>query len=93
VLVVKSKRSINFSAALPQAIAYMLSNPHPERPSYGMATDGDLFMFIKVQHQDPVLYDFSDPFSLFVARQNQLGDVLRVLKRLATGVAEGDRLN
>jgi hypothetical protein len=91
VLVVESKRSINFSAALPQAIAYMLGNPHPERPSYGMATDGDLFMFIKVQHQNPVQYDFSDPFSLFVVRQNRLGDILRVLKRLAEVVAASER--
>jgi hypothetical protein len=46
----------------------------------------------KVQHQNPVQYDFSDPFSLFVVRQNRLGDILRVLKRLAEVVAESERV-
>ncbi|MCU0568265.1 MAG: type I restriction endonuclease subunit R [Oculatellaceae cyanobacterium Prado106] len=83
VLVVESKRSINFSAALPQAIAYMMANPCPDRPVYGMATDGDLFMFIKLQDQNPAQYDFSEPISLFVARRNRLWDVLQILKGLA----------
>jgi hypothetical protein len=83
VLMVESKRSIAFSAALPQALAYMRATPHPDRPSYGLATDGDLFMFIKLLHRDPPQYDFSEPFSLFIARRNRLYDILQVLKNLA----------
>jgi hypothetical protein len=83
VLMVESKRSITFSAAIPQALTYMLANPHPDRPVYGMATDGDLFMFIKLLSQNPPQYDFSEPLSLFVPRHNKLYEILRVLKRLA----------
>ncbi len=83
VLMVESKRSIGFAAALPQAIAYMLGNPHHDRPTYALVTDDDLFMFIKLVRQELLQYDFSDPFSLLVARQNHLYDILRVLKGLA----------
>ncbi|NET37306.1 MAG: type I restriction endonuclease subunit R [Cyanothece sp. SIO1E1] len=83
VLMVESKRSISFAAAIPQALAYMMGNPHPKHSAYGMVTDGDLFMFIKLLSQDPAQYDFSEPFSLFVTRQNKLYDILRVLKNFA----------
>jgi hypothetical protein len=48
VLVVESKQSISMAAAIPQALTYMIGNPHPEKPVYGMVTDGDLFMFTKL---------------------------------------------
>ncbi|UBF28052.1 type I restriction endonuclease subunit R [Kovacikia minuta CCNUW1] len=80
---VESKRSITFSAAIPQALTYMMANPHPDRPVYGMATDGDLFMFIKLLSQNPPQYDFSEPFSLFIARHNKLHEILQILKHLA----------
>ncbi|MGK7874598.1 MAG: type I restriction endonuclease subunit R [Xenococcaceae cyanobacterium] len=90
VLMVESKRSISFAAAIPQGLAYMMGNPHPERPVYGMVTDGDLFMFIKLLSQDPPQYDFSEPFSLFVVRQNKLYDILRVLKQFARLMTNSD---
>ncbi|PSB13768.1 type I restriction endonuclease subunit R [filamentous cyanobacterium CCP1] len=88
VLTVESKRSIAFSAALPQALAYMMANPHSDRPSYGVGTDGDLFMFIKLVNQNPPEYDFSEPFSLFITRQNRLYDILRVFKNLARLISQ-----
>lgn len=82
VLVVESKQSISMTAGIPQALTYMMGNPHPEKPVYGMVTDGDLFMFIKLLKEEPPQYDFSDTFSLFLLRQNKLYDILRVLKRI-----------
>jgi hypothetical protein len=41
-------------------------------------------MFIKLVKQDAIIYDFSDIFSLLLLRHNQLYEVLRVLKRLAS---------
>jgi hypothetical protein len=39
ILVVESKRtSVPVPAALPQLLTYMMANPHPERPTYGLAT-------------------------------------------------------
>jgi hypothetical protein len=83
ILVVESKRSITFSAAIPQAIGYMLGSSHSEKPVYGLVTDGDLSMFIKLLNQTPLIYDFSEPFSLLVTRHNRLYDVFRVLKQFA----------
>lgn len=88
VLVVESKRSISFEAAIPQALAYMMANPNSEKPVYGMVTDGSLFMFIKLLKQDPPQYDFSDTFSLLLLRQNKLYDILRVLKQISSLIAQ-----
>lgn len=82
VLVVESKSTIAFSIALPQAMAYMMANPKPERPVYGMITNGDEFMFIKLLTQGIPQYDLSNVFSLLIPRRNQLHDVLQVLKQI-----------
>ncbi|MEC4896150.1 MAG: type I restriction endonuclease subunit R [Oscillatoria sp. PMC 1051.18] len=83
ILVVESKRtSIPVPAALPQLLAYMLANPNPARPVFGMATNGDEFVFLKLLIQeDASEYDVSRTFSLF-PRRHELGEVLRILKRL-----------
>jgi hypothetical protein len=83
VLVVESKSTIAFSVALPQAMTYMMANPNPERPVYGLIGNGDEFMFIKMLTQGVPQYDFSNIFSLLLPRRNQLYDVLRILKQIA----------
>lgn len=88
VVMVESKRSVAFSAAIPQALAYMLATPQPQHPVYGLVTDGDLFMFIKLEQQPQLRYDFSEPISLFVPRRNRLYEVMRVLKGLAAQFKE-----
>ena len=86
VLVVESKRtSIPVPAALPQLLAYMLASPQQDRPTYGLATNGDEFVFLKLQHGDVPEYDVSRSFSLF-PRRHELGDVLKILKRLGQEV-------
>jgi hypothetical protein len=87
VLVVESKRSISFEAAIPQALTYMMGNPQPEKPVYGLVTDGSLSMFIKLLKQDLPQYDFSDTFSLLLRRQNKLYEILRVLKKIGSAIA------
>lgn len=87
VLVVESKRSISFEAAIPQALTYMIRNPQLEKPMYGLVTDGSLSMFIKLLKQDSPQYDFSDTFSLLLRRQNRLYEMLRVLKRIGSAIA------
>jgi hypothetical protein len=82
VLVIESKRTtFDIDVALPQALAYMMANPNPQRPIFGLVTNGGHFIFIKlVQSQQPH-YDLSDDFSLY-RRHNQLYDVLQILKRI-----------
>jgi hypothetical protein len=79
VLVVESKSTIAFSVALPQALTYMMGNPNPERPVYGLITNGDEFQFIKLLFQDRPQYDLSNIFSLLIPQRNQLYDIMRVL--------------
>ncbi len=82
VLVIESKSTIAFSIALPQAMAYMMANPNPERPVYGLVTNGDEFMFIKMLTQAVPQYDLSNVFSLLIPRRNQLCDILQVLNQI-----------
>lgn len=82
VLVVESKSTIAFSVALPQALTYMMGNPNPERPVYGLITNGDEFQFIKLLIQDNPQYDLSNIFSLLLPHRNQLNDIMRVLKQI-----------
>ncbi len=82
VLVIESKSTIAFSIALPQALAYMMANPHGDRPIYGLITNGDEFMFIKMLTQGLPQYDLSNVFSLLIPRRNQLYDILQILKQI-----------
>ena len=59
----------------------MIANPNPERPIFGLVTNGSHFIFIKlIQSREPQ-YDLSDEFSLYQLH-NQLYDVLQILKHI-----------
>ncbi len=82
ILVVESKRtSIPVAAALPQLLAYMLTNSQSDKPVFGMATNSDEFVFLKLTLTDTPQYDVSRTFSLF-PRRHELAEILRILKRL-----------
>jgi len=82
VLVIESKANIAFSIALPQVLTYMMANPHPDRPIYGLISNGDEFMFIKVLPQGLPQYDLSDVFSLLIPPRNQLHNIFQILKQI-----------
>jgi len=83
ILVIEAKRTgIPLPSALPQILAYMMTNPHQDKPVFGMATNGDSFIFLKLSKQPTPQYDVSDSF-LLLPRRNKFYDVLRILKRLA----------
>jgi hypothetical protein len=88
--------SIPVPAALPQLLAYMLASPQSDRALhgaegnravFGMATNADEFVFLKLSQGDDPQYDASRTFSLF-PRRHELGEVLRILKRLGRVVVE-----
>ncbi len=82
ILVIESKRSrFSLEVGLPQALAYMLSNPNSEKPSFGLVTNGSNFTFLKLTKQGTPQYALSDEFSL-LNRRNDLYTVLSILKRL-----------
>lgn len=83
IVVVESKRTMfPCPDAIPQGLAYMMANPHPDLPSYGLVTNGDQFIFVKLLKLPSPQYDFSDDFSLFSRHRNELANVLQILKRL-----------
>lgn len=84
ILTVESKRtSISVPAAFPQLLAYMAANPDRQFPQYGMATNGDEFVFLKLG--TGLEYDTSRSFSLF-PRRHELGHVAQILKALGQWV-------
>jgi Type I restriction enzyme R protein N terminus (HSDR_N) len=87
IVVVESKRTtFPCPDAIPQALAYMMANPNPDLPSFGLVTNGDQFIFVKSAKVPFPQYDLSDDFSLFARRRNELADVLKILKRLKVAI-------
>jgi hypothetical protein len=93
VLVVESKDSISFTAALPQALAQITNQAlaHPDQPTpiYGLISSGNEFMFLKLQAGDPPIYDSSDVFYLLHPRRNQLLNVFGMLKQIRLSMTDG----
>lgn len=84
VTVIEAKNSeFSLTKAIPQALAYMLASPHPDRPLFGAVLNGSEFLFIKLIFADTPKYGLSDVFSL-LNRRNDLYPVLQVFKRFAT---------
>lgn len=82
VLVIESKRvQFSLEAGIPQALAYMLANPQPEKPLFGLVTNGSNFIFIKLIQQAQPLYALSNEFTL--RRENDLDTVLAILQRFS----------
>lgn len=65
VLVIEAKRTIMAALAVPQALAYMMCNPYPERPVYGLLSNGEGFIFLKVVAAPMAQYFTSRLFATF----------------------------
>ena len=49
VTLLESKRTtISVMSALPQTLTYMMANPYPDKPAFGMITNGDGIIFVKL---------------------------------------------
>lgn len=84
-MVIESKRAgIALEEAIAQLLAYMLGNPNPDRPVFGMLTNGSCFLFAKLIEEAPQ-YALSNMFVLR-RQENELYQVLKILKRLALTV-------
>jgi predicted type IV restriction endonuclease len=84
-LVIESKRSdFAVTRAIPQALAYMLSNTEAVQPTFGMITNGNEFLFLKSSQQE---YANSRLFSL-VNPNNELYGVLQLLKYLGAKITD-----
>ncbi|MFB2769545.1 restriction endonuclease subunit R [Pelatocladus sp. BLCC-F211] len=83
VVVIESKQAaFSLEVGRSQLLSYMLANPHPQRPTYGLILNGSNFRFLKLVKGERCQYAVSRIFDLFNPG-NDLYQVLCVLKRLA----------
>jgi Type I restriction enzyme R protein N terminus (HSDR_N) len=83
VVAIEAKRAqYSVEAGLPQLLFYMLSNPNPDRPTFGLLTNGSNFRFIKLIKQDTSQYALS--YEFVIDRAQDFYEVFRILKRLAS---------
>lgn len=81
-LTIESKRAgFSLIMGIPQVLAYMLANPNPERPAFGLVMNGSDFIFLKLTKQDTPKYALSEQLTL-LKRENELYKVLSILKNL-----------
>ncbi len=88
VTLLESKRTtISEMSALPQTLTYMMANPYPDKPAFGMMTNGDGIIFVKLSQQGTPQYDISRVFSPAPLR-NELYTVLQILKRIGQSITQ-----
>jgi hypothetical protein len=81
ITVIEAKNSeFSITKAIPQALAYMLANPHPDRSTFGLVLNGSEFLFLKLVQGVVPVYATSDLFSM-LNRGNDLHRVFQILKQ------------
>ncbi|ACB50538.1 hypothetical protein cce_1188 [Crocosphaera subtropica ATCC 51142] len=82
VIVIEAKRyGFNASLAIPQALTYMMNNTEQKSPIFGLVTNGEDYLFIKVRHQDKQ-YDISDKFTLDKRNNQEFYQVFQIIKNI-----------
>ncbi len=80
VLVIESKRAeFSIKVGMAQILSYMLSNPVPGKPCFGLITNGGSYVFLKLMPGDAPMYALSRVFDL-LNPGNDLYYVLDILK-------------
>jgi hypothetical protein len=80
--VIESKETtFDVEMGIPQLLAYMMGAPSQQPTAFGMVTNGNHFVFVKLQRGQRNQYGFSDTFSM-LPNVNPIGDVLRILQRI-----------
>ncbi len=83
VLVLEAKKTtIPLRSALPQLLTYLMANPQSDQPLYGLVTNGDEVLFVKLTQQPVARYDLSRAFSLYTA-SSEVSHAFQVLKTIS----------
>ncbi|MEQ9485284.1 type I restriction endonuclease [Coleofasciculus sp. F4-SAH-05] len=86
VVILESKKTaLSVWSALPQTLAYLMGNPQPEQPSFGMMTNGDDILFVKLAQTENRQYSVSRVFAPFISVQ-ELYTVLQILKGISSQI-------
>lgn len=81
IVLIESKRyGFSVMQALGQTLAYMMANPNSESPFFGMITNGEDYVFVKLDKRSRQ-YALSDKFTLIKQSSNELYEVVKVIKR------------
>jgi predicted type IV restriction endonuclease len=81
VLIEAKQCSFSVLQALPQTLAYMVANPDLETPVFGLIMTGEDYIFVKLNQQIRQ-YALSRKFTLVNPQENELYEVVRVIKRI-----------
>jgi Type I restriction enzyme R protein N terminus (HSDR_N) len=88
VMVLESKKTtLSVWSAVPQALTYLMANPNPDKSVFGMVTNGDDILFIKVTQTNPPQYDLSRVFAPFTSAR-ELYSVLQILKSFSQTIRD-----
>jgi hypothetical protein len=80
VIILESKKTmLSIWSALPQSLAYLMANPNPERPCFGILTNGDEIVFVKLTQTGSPQYALSRVFATFVSVAD-LVEALQILR-------------
>ncbi|MCU0568635.1 MAG: restriction endonuclease subunit R [Oculatellaceae cyanobacterium Prado106] len=80
-ILIEAKRvQYSLDAGIPQALFYMLGDPDPGKPIFGLVTNGPDFQFLKLVHGEQPIYSESARF--YLNRADDLQIVLKTLKKL-----------
>jgi len=83
VLIEAKQYGFSILQAIPQTLTYVMANPNPDQPLFGLITTGEDYLFIKLRDRQ---YAQSYKFTLLSDAQNNLFRVLQILKRMITSM-------
>jgi hypothetical protein len=84
--VIESKEtSFDVEVGIPQLLAHMMGAPSQQSAVFGMVTNGNHFVFVKLQRNQSNQYSFSNTFSMLPSA-TPIGDVLKILKNIGSMV-------
>ena len=87
IVILESKKTmLSIWSALPQALAYLMGNQNSEQPCFGMLTNGDEIVFIKVDSSGLPQYAVSRVFATLGSATESI-DVLRILRQIGREAA------
>jgi hypothetical protein len=81
IILESKKTALSVGSALPQTLAYLMANPQPQQPCFGMMTNGDEILFVKLVQMERRQYSVSRIFAPFSSNR-ELYSVLQILKEI-----------
>jgi hypothetical protein len=80
IIVLESKKTmLSVWSALPQTLAYLMASPNTDLPNFGMLTNGDDIVFVKLENKHYAISRVFAPLST----QSELESACRVLCKIA----------